>query len=349
MRKLLFLLCCGAICLAQPGPPGPDLSIDGGARARVIEKLLEALEKGYVFPETAEKMNQSIRARLAAKEYDSISSAREFAKILTSDLQEVSKDKHLRVNYHPEKIPERGPGGPPPPEERQRMRVQMSRDNFGFEKVERLRGNVGYLDLRGFLPAEFSAETAAAAMNFLAYTDALIIDLRQNGGGDPATVAFLSSYLFDDTVHLNDLYFRPANSTRQWWTLPHVPGHRYGKDKPVWVLISNRTFSAAEEFSYNLQNLKRATLVGETTRGGAHPGGMARLDDHFGAFLPSGRAINPISKTNWEGTGVSPDIRTPADQALKTAHLEALRRILERETDERRKPAMREHIAALEK
>ena len=153
--------------------------------------------------------------------------------------------------------------------------------NFGFEKVERLKGNVGYIDLRGFTPAEFSAETIVAAMNFVANTDALIFDLRQNGGGDPATVALLSSYLFGpEPVHLNSLYWREGDTTHQWWTLPFVPGKRYaGKD--VYVLTSKRTFSAAEEFTYNLKNLKRATIIGETTGGGAHPGGPRRINEHF--------------------------------------------------------------------
>ncbi|MDP8979977.1 MAG: S41 family peptidase [Acidobacteriota bacterium] len=206
----------------------------------------------------------------------------------------------------------------------------MARNNFGFEKVERLQGNIGYLDLRGFMEAQWGSETAVAAMNFLANTDALIIDLRQNGGGDPAMVALITSYLFSpgEEVHLNDLYWRPSNETHQWWTLPYVPGRRYA-NKPVYVLTSNRTFSAAEEFTYNLKNLKRATIIGETTGGGAHPGGMERLSEHFMAFLPSGRAINPISKTNWEGTGVTPDVAVPAADALTTATAAALRKISE--------------------
>jgi C-terminal processing protease CtpA/Prc len=140
-------------------------------------------------------------------------------------------------------------------------------------------------------------------------------------------VALISSYLFGpDPVHLNDLYFRPDDSTHQWWTLPHVPGQRY-EGKPVYILTSKRTFSAAEEFAYNLKSLKRATIVGETTGGGAHPGGTRRINDHFAVFVPSGRAINPITKTNWEGTGVTPDLPVAADLALKTAHLAALKTI----------------------
>jgi C-terminal processing protease CtpA/Prc len=266
--------------------------------------------------------------RQQRKEYDGISSAKEFAKTLTDHLQEVSHDKHLRVFYSYEALPDMKESKPSP-EEQEKQRRFGQFINFGFEKVERLSGNVGYLDFRGFIPPEDGGDTAAAAMNFLANTSALIIDLRQNGGGHPAMVAFISSYLFDaEPVHLNDIYWRPDNSTHQWWTLPHVPGKRYG-NKPVFVLTSHETFSAAEEFAYNLKNLKRATLVGETTGGGAHPGGAHRVSEHFMTGVPSGRAINPISGTNWEGTGVKPDMEVPKELALKTAHRVALQKVLE--------------------
>jgi len=129
---------------------------------------------------------------------------------------------------------------------------------------------------------------------------------------------------------LNDSYVFPesaGNKTEEFWTKSSVPGKKYG-EKDVYLLTSNRTFSAAEEFSYNLKNLKRATIIGETTGGGAHPGDMVRLGDHFGVFIPSGRAISPITKTNWEGTGVEPDIKVPKDEALKTAYLMALKKSL---------------------
>jgi len=175
---------------------------------------------------------------------------------------------------------------------------------------------------------ETGGDTVAGAMALLANTEAMIIDLRQNGGGSPEMVQLICSYFFEgEPVHLNDLYFRPTDSTRQYWTLPHVPRKRY-VSKEVYILTSKRTFSGAEVFSYNMKNLKRAMLVGETTGGGAHPGDMVRLNDHFSVFLPVGRAINPVTKTNWEGTGVSPHIACPADQALKTAHIEALKKLI---------------------
>ena len=338
-----------ATALAQQPAEQPDMTVDGPTRGVVIDGMLKRINDNYVFPDVAKKMDQAIRDRVQKKEYDQITSAKQLAEKLTADLQAVSHDKHLRVRYSHEAIPENKGQQGPTPQEVERFRNYLRMTNFGFEKVERLKGNVGYLDLRGFTPAEFSAETIVAAMNFLAHTDALIIDLRRNGGGDPATVALLTSYLFGpEPVHLNDLYWREGDSTHQWWTLPFVPGKRYeGKD--VYVLTSKRTFSAAEEFTYNLKNLKRATIIGETTGGGAHPGGMRRINEHFHIFVPSGRAINPISKTNWEGTGVKPDVEVTAEQALKTAHLTALKKLLDKATDPMMIEQLKRNISDLEK
>jgi retinol-binding protein 3 len=308
------------------GLKGPDRSIDAATRTEVIDKVLAKLNELYIFPDVAKKMEEAIRARVERKEYDQLSSAAAFAEALTTHLRDVCHDKHLRVLYSAEPTPKEAGPREPTPEMRATMRRRMAARNYGFEKVERLDGNVGYLSLLGFMDAEFAGDTAAAAMNFLADTDSLIIDLRRNGGGSPAMVALICSYLFPaQPVHLNDLYNRQSNATHQWWTLPYVPGKRYvGKD--VYVLTSKRTFSAAEEFTYNLKNLKRATIVGETTGGGAHPVGGYPVHTHFVVVVPVSRAINPITKTNWEGTGVTPDVAVPQEQALKTAYLAALKK-----------------------
>jgi C-terminal processing protease CtpA/Prc len=264
-------------------------------------------------------------------------------------LQSVSKDKHLRVRYSHEVIPQREPRGEPTAEQREQERRDMSWMNYGFDKVERLRGNTGYIAFRGFFGPELGADAVASAMNFVSGTDALIFDLRGNGGGDPEMVALICSYLFGpEPVHLNDLYWREGNRTGEFWTRKEVAGKRY-LNKDVYVLTSKYTFSGAEEFTYNLKNLKRATIIGETTGGGAHPGMGVRLNDHFNMFVPTGRAISPITKTNWEGTGVKPDIEVPADQALSVARLMALKKSLPTLSNPGFKEGVQSEIDRLEK
>ena len=303
-------------------PPGAKLSdlsfkIDAATRARVIDGAIAQLNEFYVFPETAKKMGEVVKAKQKKGDYDSITDGDAFATRLTDNFREVSHDKHLRVNFSPAPMPDR-PEGPPNADERARYRKGMERMNCGFDKVEILSGNVGYLKFNMFADPEVCGPTAVAAMNFLANVDAIIFDLRENGGGDPKMIAFISTYLFSEPTHLNDLWERKGDSTHQYWTLPYVPGKRLDA-KPAYVLTSKETFSGAEEFSYNLKNLKRATIIGETTGGGAHPVSGHRIDDHFMIGVPFARAINPISKTNWEGTGVEPDVKVPAVNALTTA------------------------------
>jgi C-terminal processing protease CtpA/Prc len=312
-----------------------DMTIDTDTQKTVIETLVKDLNENYVFPELAQQMSKDITNRFQNQEYKQITSALEFAKKLTDDMQAISKDKHLRVRFSERELPVRVTRTEPTAEEQTRFIESMKEANFGFEKIERLPGNIGYIELRGFFDHEMGAKTVQAAMNFLANTDALIFDLRRNGGGSPEMVALISSYLFgDQPVHLNSLYWRKGDVTNEFWTKPKEANVKFeGKD--VYVLTSNRTFSAAEEFSYNLKNLKRAQIVGETTGGGAHPGGTFRLDKHFGAFISTGRAISPITKTNWEGTGVIPDVPVSKELAFETAYLNALKKSLAKETDER--------------
>jgi hypothetical protein len=344
---VLLVLQLSAVAVAQQMEQ-PDLTIDAATRTQVIEGVLKRLNDSYVFPETAKKMEQSIMERVRKQEYDQITSAKEFATKLTSDLQEVSHDKHLRVRYSNRAIPERGPRREPTAQEREEQKRELAWMNHGFSKVERLPGNIGYLEFLNFMDEELGADTVAAAMNFVNGTDALIIDMRNNGGGNPAMVALVCSYLFGpEPVHLNDLYWREGNRTDEFWTKKEIAGKRY-LNKDVYVLTSKRTFSGAEEFTYNLKNLKRATIIGETTGGGAHPGGGFRINEHFGMFVPTGRAISPITKTNWEGTGVTPDVAVPADQALLTARVMALKKSVPKITDEDLKLRLQDEIKKLE-
>lgn len=319
-------------------PPATVPTIDSTTAARVIETAIKKLDEQYVFPDVAAKMADALRTRLKNGDYAQITSGAEFAKTLTTHLQAVSKDKHLRVRFNPDKSNPSPPKGGPSKESIAQFRREVAKRNAGFRKVERLPGNVGYLAFDVFTEREVIGRPMAAAMNFLANTDALIIDLRKNGGGSPHGVQVVCSYLFpaEPSVHLNSLYFRPDDRTDEFWTLKELPAPRF-IDKPVFVLTSSRTFSGAEECAYNLQTRQRATIVGETTGGGAHPGGGVQLADHFTMFVPRGRAINPVTKTNWEGVGVVPEVPVAADQALDTAHKLAVEKILATADEETRR------------
>ena len=298
--------------------------IDAPTRTRVIDGALINLKEFYVFPETAAKMEQAIRERQKKGEYDAVTDGDKFATLLTDHLREVSHDRHLGVRYSPAVLPQGEPDAGP--EEQAKFRKQLERMNCGFQKLEILSRNIGYVKFNMFADPDICGPTAIAAMNFLGSADAIIFDLRENGGGEPKMIALISSYLFDEPTHLNDLYNRKEDSTTQYWTSPYIPGKKLAK-KPVFVLTSKRTFSGAEEFSYNLKNLKRATLIGETTGGGAHPVSGHRIDDHFMIGVPFARAVNPISKTNWEGTGVEPDVKAPGGEALDVAKKMAWERL----------------------
>lgn len=310
-----------------PGTKAADLSfkIDAATRAKVIDGAVAALNDTYVFPETAKKMAEAVRAHQQKGDYDAISDGDDFAKRLTDDFHAVSHDKHLRVMFSPAALPDFDNKTPDPKREAEE-RKQMERVNCGFKKVEILDGNIGYLKFDFFADPGVCGPTVVAAMNFLANVDAIIFDLRENGGGDPKMVALVSSYLFAERTHLNDLWTRKGDVTDQYWTDPYVPGKRLD-GKLAFVLTSKNTFSGGEEFTNNLKVLKRATIVGETTGGGAHPVRGHRITEHFGIGVPFARAINPVTHTNWEGTGVQPDEKVDASQALEVATKLATERI----------------------
>jgi hypothetical protein len=312
---------------------------------QIVTKALELLRANYVFPEVADQAAVAVEARLEAGEYDHLDEIA-LTDLLTEHLAEVCHDKHLRVRLGGGPTPAPGaPGGPGPAPggpgpgpgpgrgERRRPPVEKMRQmgrmiNFGIRKVERLDGNVGYVELRGFPRPEAAGPAIAATMELVAGTFALIFDLRKNGGGSPEGVACWCSYFFDEATHLNDIFQADTGETRQFWSLPYVPGDRY-LERPVYVLSSARTFSGGEDFCYTLQALGRAEIIGETTGGGAHPAKGFPISPAVHIVIPFARSINPITGTNWEGTGVAPDAEVPADQAYDVAYARALRHVLE--------------------
>ncbi|WP_405020280.1 S41 family peptidase [Kitasatospora sp. NBC_00070] len=282
----------------------------------ILDAALSKIDTRYVFPELTAGIGQALRGHAEKGTYDGLAGP-EFCAAVTVHLQEVCPDKHLRLLWSDEAVPVEEEDSPA--EEKERWAEYYRKGNFGIARAEHLDGNVGYLDLRFIPDADAGYQAIGAAMQLVAHTDGLVIDLRTCRGGSPNGVALWCSFFFaDDEVHLNDIYDRETDSTRQYWTYPHLPAPRY-LDRPVTLLTAAFTFSGGEELAYNLQALKRATLIGETTRGGAHPTDRFALTPHIMVTVPTARSINPVTGTNWEGVGVVPDVAVPADQALETA------------------------------
>ncbi len=304
-----------------------QLILDPDTIHHILQNLAEKLRAYYIFPEVAEQICLSLQEHLANGDYAQITDSELLALALTIHLQEVNHDEHLWVRWHAEPLPDDATQLRLNQEWQEARRLEASLDNYGLYRAERLPGNVGYLDIRYFHRPAWGGDTAVAAMNFLANTNALIIDLRKCTGGFPGMIALILSYLFgEDPLHLDSIYWRDEDRTQQYWTLPYLPGERYG-DKPVYVLISQVTFSGGEEFAYILKTNQRATLVGEKTDGGAHPGVSYSLHPNFEVFIPIGRTINPKTGTDWEGIGVIPDIAIPSEKALTSAYELALQSI----------------------
>jgi hypothetical protein len=298
----------------------------------IVTTALSLLRTNYVFPEVAEQAATAVEARLAAGEYDDLDEIT-LTELVTRHLQDITGDKHLRLRLGGGPEPG-GPGRRPGPEpdnheaRRLAMRQRGRLANFGIRRVERLDGNVGYLDVRGVAMPANAGPAIAAAMELVAGTYALIIDLRRNGGGSPEGVVFWCSYLLtEEPTHLNDIFHADTGETRQFWALPYVPGTRY-VDRPVYVLTGHRTFSGGEDFCYTLQALGRAELIGETTGGGAHPTRGFPISRAVHIGIPFARSVNPVTGTNWEGTGVIPDVAVPEAEAYDVAYAKALRHVL---------------------
>jgi C-terminal processing protease CtpA/Prc len=322
--------------------------IDGATRQQIVNTLVADLERYYVFPDKAKQYAAMLRAKQQQGAYDGVASAEQFARQLTADLQIIGKDRHLAVEYSAKVLPPETANAEPSAAEKAQLLAIGRRLNFGIETVGRLPFNIGYVDLRAFMPPDQVRSRYAAMMTLLGDTRALIIDLRKNDGGDPEAVALLASYLFDKRTRLNDIYSRIDDRTHEMWTRARLDGPHYGASREVFVLTSSKTFSGGEDFSYALKNLKRATLVGETTGGGAHPGMPHMLTEHFAVFIPFGRSISPITHTDWEGTGVIPDVAVPADKALATAQRHLLSGLLATEQDPEIRDALNKRLHELE-
>lgn len=297
-------------------------------QAEIIESLVEKITALYVFPDLAEQICSNLKQHAENGDYATIQEGELFALALTLNLQEVNHDEHLWVRWQAEPLPADADALRASPDWQEQRRVEARLENYGLPKVERLAGNVGYLEIQYFHRPAWGSETAAAAMNFLANTHALIIDLRKCTGGYPGMIALILSYLFgEEPIHLSSIYWRDEDITQQFWSLPYIPGKRYG-NKPVYVLTSKVTFSGGEEFASILQTRRRAIVLGDQTDGGAHPGASYRIHPHFEAFIPIGRSIDPLTGKDFEGVGVIPDISLAQEHAFQAAYALALKAVL---------------------
>ncbi|MFI5864348.1 S41 family peptidase [Streptomyces sp. NPDC051546] len=292
------------------------------APAPVVDETVRLLTEHYVFPEIAEQLAGLLQRRLAEGAYG-VDDAEELARLVTADLQSVNGDRHLRLKHHADPVPAKQDGAT-----LQAMRRDFDTSLGGAPRVQLLDGGVAVVELAPMLfPLEWAAEPLGAALTLASRARALIVDLRANRGGDPDTVAFVCSHLLDERTHLNTMHWRGGERREQSWSLPYVPGARFGGSKPLYVLTSDSSFSAAEELAYDLQQLGRAVVVGESTRGGAHPCKGWTVHPHLEVTVPFGRAVNPVSGTNWEGAGVQPDVPCAAADSLDRAHALALARL----------------------
>jgi len=327
VAAILIALFCAVIPGVCPAQEADDLPVAAPVRAAVVDSTIRFVRENYFDAKLAVRLSDAVRRARDAKRFERCATASALCESLTATLRRVVPDKHLKVDFTVRPRPMEAATRAPSAEETARQDDQSRRRNYGFERVERLAGNVGYLNLRRFERPWLAGETAAAAMAFLANCDAVIIDLRGNGGGYGDMANFLATYFFDgEPVHLRDVHDRPSSSMLQAWTMPYAPGPRF-TGKELYLLTGKRTFSAAEAFAYGLKNQGRAKLVGTTTRGGAHPTSAMQVDEHFVVFVPHAHVVDAITADDWEGKGVTPDVETEEEKALAVAHLAALRQI----------------------
>lgn len=305
-------------------------TMDRKEKGQVIDSLTMLLTHYYIFPEKIPPTTALLKANFKKGVYDKYKNPDEFADKLTDDMISVTNDKHFRIAFDPETV-----------EEERKYQTNSSTaasekdkvTNFGFDQVKILNGNIGYIDLTGFYDLKYASEPLNAAMVFVKNTDALIIDLRNNHGGASDLGPYFSAFFLDEPRLLYDFYSRENNRTthQEYWSSALINGPRFSHI-PVFVLTSNFTFSAAEAFAYCLQSMDRAKIVGENSGGGAHMWAGKIVTDNFYAHIPYARPVDPRTKTNWEATGVRPDVICDAKVALIMAQIEALKALMLKDT-----------------
>jgi len=330
--SLTIIIATAGVGFSDDFPP----QIDGSARTEILQWITTTMSERYVDPKVAQAMVDEVRSRAAEGVYGDLVDSGAFLHAVEQDLRAVSDDKH--VGLWPERLEDVVEDDTDYTPADLEYVEQLRRTNYGYKKIEILPGNVGYLRIDEFAHPALGGPTTIAVMNTVGNTDALIIDLRWNGGG-AGLVGYICGYFFDEATHLNDGWERASGETLQSWTPEFVPGPSLS-DVPLYILISAQTFSAAEDFTYALKHLDRATVVGARSKGGGHPVEFVRLlrdDMAVAMMLPNAKSINPITGTSWEGVGVAPDIDVPATDALATAYNSALDALSDMAEDEQQR------------
>lgn len=322
--SFLFFISSTNYIFAQEN--GAEITFD--EKQQIIDSVSVNLRNHYMFPDIAEKLATLLNKKLKENKYDNLESHEQFGPAITKDLRSLNNDKHLWIWYNPDWV------------KNELSRIdnlsrgidtglkEAQKNNFGFKEIKILDGNIGYCRFDEFSEYPEALETVKGGFHFLQNCDALIVDLRRNIGGAPEMVQLLCSYFFQSpSVHLNSLKYKKDSKVNQYWTYYFVPGPRFIKQS-IYILVSGRTASAAEEFAYNLQNLKRATIIGEKTRGAAHHNEFRIINKNYFMSLPIARAINPITNSNWEGTGIKPDIEVKSEMAFNESYKSALIELL---------------------
>ncbi len=315
-------------------------------KAKLFEKIKTELVKSYIIKSTAIEMVSYLDEKIKSGQYNDIKNGEEFAFIVTSDLRKVSKDLHLELIYFEKPLLS---GSEEDVSEDIWLKNLLQSNGYGIKHKEILGGNIGYLQIPIFGPIAQCADTLFEAMEFVAATDALIIDLREcRGSLDPDMIPLLCGYFFENPVHLFDFENRKNNTIRQMWSAAYVPGKRY-LNKPIYILTSGRTFSGGEELAYDLKHLDKAIIVGQVTKGGAQPKYPVHLNEHFLITIPMERSVNAVTKTNWEQVGVKPNIETDAIKALSRAHQLAVEYKISKNTDSAQKEYLYTVLQNIEK
>ena len=337
MKKIIIAIiaiattCLNATAQNRPSP------ISEQEKKKIIEQVNNLLIDEYIFPEVAKKTTNGLIANLKNGVYKSLTDPMEFANNLTMDLRKLSNDNHFIIEFDPEWINEskKTVTKKDSLEFLNRDIAEFKKQNFAFKEIKILDGNIGYLKLIGFCPTSYAGETAVAALSFLQNTDAIIIDLRENGGGSSDMVQLISSYFFSEQPQVFVEYFtRKGNLTERDYNLQYLPGKRM-VDKNLYILTSHSTFSAAESFTYIMKNRNRAVIIGETTGGGANPVSRKATNENFTIRIPTSKVIDPITKTDWETVGIKPDFEVPLNEAIQIAQIKAIEKLATSTPDNR--------------